>query len=474
MRASLSGRLLALTIVTVMLIQVAIFAPSLSRFRADWLNDRLMMAQLASLAILATPEGMLDRALEEELLARAGVESIVLRRGGARALVLSQLIPQEIDETIDLRDQHWLDFFLDTVNTLLVDGDRNIRVIGRPYPDSSDEVEVTLRASPLKGDMAEYARRTLWLSIGLSAVVAGLVYLFAQRLFLRPVGRMIENMAAFRQDPEDIARVMRPTSRIREIAEAERALEGMETDIRDALRQRARLAALGQAVAKISHDLRNMLASAQLMAERFETSKDPLVRRVGPKLIASLGRAIALCEGTLRYGKAEEAEPEPRRIALAALVEEVGENVFPDDPAASGVSFENRTPEGLVIAADPDQMYRVLSNLCRNARQAMETTRRGGRVSVGARETADGFEIDVADDGPGLPEKARENLFKPFSGGARKGGAGLGLAIAHELTALQGGALSLITSTTRGTTFRISLPRATQRNGAPCAQSVSE
>ena len=466
MRASLSGRLLTLTVVTVLVMQVAIFAPSVARFRLDWLYGRLAMAQIASLALEATPDAALDSALERELLARAGVDSIVMRRGGARALVLQQAVPETIDETVDLRNAEWTDLLVGAFDTLWVDGDRHLRVIGRPDADALDEVEITIRASPLKAALLAYARRTLYISLVLSAVTAALLYLLAQRLFVAPVRRIVANMAAFREDPEDAARVMRPESRISEIAEAEDALAAMERDVREALRQRARLAALGQAVAKISHDLRNILASAQLMAERFESSRDPLVRRGGSKLIGSLDRAIALCEGTLRYGRAEEAEPVPRRIDLRALAADVGDAVFPDagdpDPA---VVFENAAPEGMLIEADPDQMFRVLVNLCRNARQAIEAAGRGGRVVLAASEAGGKARIDVADDGPGMPTKALDHLFKPFAGGARKGGAGLGLAIAHELTALQGGRLTLLSSTTTGTAFRIELPAIGENPG---------
>ena len=460
MLSSLSGRLLTFTVGTVMVIQVAILVPSLSRFRHDWLTDRLAIAQVAALALVAAPESSVDKELEAELLERAAVEGIVLRRGGAEALVLRQLIPRSIDETVDLRQADWLTLLRGAGRTLLVDGDRNIRVIGLPFPGSGDEVEVTLRASPLKAAMSAYARRTIYLSLGLSLAVGAAIYMLARWLFLRPVRRLVENMTRFREDPEDSERVMRPVASPKEIAEAEQALATMETDVQDALRQRARLAALGQAVAKISHDLRNILAAAQLMAERFETSRDPLVNRVGPKLIGSIGRAITLCESTLRYGRAEEAEPSMRRVALSVLIAEVGESVFPEAPEATGLRFENGVTPDLLVAADPDQLFRVFLNLLRNARQALEAGGRGGLVRIAAARRDGIVIVDVSDDGPGLPDKALDNLFMPFTGGARKGGAGLGLAIAHELTGMQGGRLELVSTSTAGTVFRVTLRAA--------------
>jgi signal transduction histidine kinase len=298
--------------------------------------------------------------------------------------------------------------------------------------------------------------------------VAAVIYLLVQALFLKPVRRLVANMTAFREDPDDFSSVLTPVDRPREIARAEHALAAMERDVQDALRQRGRLAALGEAVAKISHDLRNILASTQLMAERFETSRDPLASRLTPKLIGSIGRAIALCESTLRYGRAEEAPPAPRRVALAALIDEVGDAVFPDQEGGA-LRFENDAPPDLLALADPDQLFRVLLNLCRNAREALSSTGRGGTVRVTAAEEGGQVLIDLFDDGPGMPTKALENLFRPFSGGARKGGAGLGLAIAHELTAMQGGRLELLSTTTAGTVFRLTLPAARDVGAAPPA-----
>ena len=181
------------------------------------------------------------------------------------------------------------------------------------------------------------------------------------------------------------------------------------------------MAGLGSAVAKISHDLRNMLTTAQLLADRIEASADPAVRRTAPKLVGSLARAISLCERTLTFGKAEELPPEPVEIALAPLVAEVLENER--EAAGERVSFAAEVPTGLAVRADPDQLFRVLSNLVRNAAQAIEAAKAPGSVTVMAGEAAGWSEIRVRDTGPGLPQKARENLFQPFRGSVRQGGA---------------------------------------------------
>jgi signal transduction histidine kinase len=285
---------------------------------------------------------------------------------------------------------------------------------------------------------------------------AAMLFFAVQRFIVRPIGRVVESMTAYRDDPEDATRVITPESGVHELREAETALQDLQVRLTGALRQKDRLAALGGAVAKISHDLRNLLTTAQLLVDRIDMSSDPGVKRTAPKLVNSLARAIALCERTLTYGKAEEPAPTMGAFALAPLVEEV----FGNESLLSvpeGVTLIANIPDGFTLEGDADQIFRVLTNLVRNAVQAIEATGRPGEVRIAA--SCDGApEITISDTGPGLPAKARENLFQPFRGGVRQGGAGLGLVIASELVKGHGGTLDLAATGPEGTTFRIALP----------------
>jgi signal transduction histidine kinase len=459
---SLSGRLLIVTMLAVMVIEALIFAPSVARFRLDYLQERLRMAELASLAILATPEEMLDPELEAELLERAGAVSIVLRRDGARALVLSDPSRTMIEASYDLRGVTAGRLLIDALVALAAGRDAMIRVIGAPAP-GRDVVEVTLPQGPMRDAMRAYGVRILGLSLIISVGAAILIYLLARRLLVRPMARIVASMTAFRENPDDPTRVIRPGSRVTEIALAEQTLAEMQADLRAALRQKARLAALGEAVAKIAHDLRNMLATAQLLADRIETSRDPVMARIGPKIVGSLDRAVGLCESTLRFGAAREAPPAPRRTPVAALAAEVGDAVFPDADIAGttpAIRFRCMAAPDAAAMADPDHLFRILANLVRNARNALEAAGRDGAVTVSARVDGPALHIDVADDGPGLPEKALENLYQAFRGGATPRGSGLGLAIAQELAAMQGGAVTLLHTGPDGAAFRVTVPAA--------------
>ncbi|MGM0585337.1 MAG: sensor histidine kinase [Pseudomonadota bacterium] len=464
---SLSGRLLLLTVLFVMLAEVLIFVPSIARFREDYLSERLERAQIASLAVLAAPGDMVTGELERELLATAEVLNIVLRRDVVRELVLSGLMPGPIDATYDLRQAGAWELVRDAFACLLAPPGRIIRVIGTPAEGGGVAIEATLEEDRLRAAMLAYGLRVLALSLVISAITAGLIAMSLRRFLVRPMTRVIDNMRAFAQDPEDASRVIRPSSGISEIAQAESALERLETEIRGALRQRARLAAMGEALAKVAHDLRNLLSTAQLLADRLEGSEDPRVARVGPKIVRSLDRAAALCASTLDYGRVEEPRPVIRRVALRALAGEVGESVFPDRGDGEGtVRFVNAVPEGMEAPADPDHLHRILANLARNARQAMEGAGRAGEVRLSAEREGDEVILEVSDEGPGLPEQARANLFTPFKGGARRGGAGLGLAIAAELARGHGGAVELARSTTEGSVFRVRLPARAAEDAA--------
>src|SRR5258708_25424802 len=130
-------------------------------------------------------------------------------------------------------------------------------------------------------------------------------------------------MMKFRADPEDTARILAPTPRHAELGSVEGELAEMQRDLAATLQQKTRLATLGLAVSKINHDLRNLLASAQLFSDRLAGLPDPQVQRFAPKLMRALERAIDLCQSTLSYGRAQEPPPDRRPVALTELVPEV-------------------------------------------------------------------------------------------------------------------------------------------------------
>jgi signal transduction histidine kinase len=452
----LSAKLLLLTILFVMLAEVLVFVPSVSNFRRQWLLERLAAAQIASLAAEAAPGGQLPKMLRDELLERAKVKAIAVKRADSRVLIIEMDMPHDIDASYDLRDASWLTLIADAMMVYVAPDDRVIRVLGEAGFNPGELIDVVMEEAPLKSSMIGYGLDILGLSILISIITAALVYLSLDALLVKPMTKLTWNIVRFSERPEDPTRVISPSSRRDEIGTAERELSAMQQELSETLSQKNRLAALGLAVSKISHDLRNMLSSAQLLSDRLSTVKDPTVERLVPKLLASLDRAIRLCARTLDFGQAHEVPPRRKRFVLAPLVAEVGDSLGLPRPKL--IDWTVEIEETLEVDADRDQLFRVLSNLCRNAAQALESDGgAAGEIVVSARREGAVTIIEVADTGPGVPEKARAHLFKAFQSVARKGGTGLGLAIAQELVQAHGGQIALIDDE-GGATFRVTIP----------------
>lgn len=445
-----------LTIIFVMLAEVFIFVPSVARFREEYLLARLERAQIASLALLAT-DGMIDDALEAELLENAEVLNVVLRRDAVRQLILSSDEMPMIARSYDMRDPAPWVLMRDALARMVNPDDEVIRVIGEPVREAGLLIEITMPTAPLRAALIDYGLRILALSAVISIFTAVLLFVAVRQLMVTPIKRLVASMTHYADAPGDAARIIRPEGRVHELRNAEEALSKLQTDLTGALKHRERLAQLGEAVAKISHDLRNMLSVATMLGDRLEASQDPAVQRIAPRLVASLDRAINLTEATLAFGRAEEPAPKLTRVVLRDLVADVVENEKLADER-DAIQYACDIPAGLVLRADPEQLHRVLANLVRNARLAIAATHAEGVITVTGGETVDGWAITVSDTGPGLPKKALEHLFKPFHGGVRKGGTGLGLAICAELIKGHGGCLELVQTGPDGTMFRIFLP----------------
>jgi len=457
LRFGLSGKLLVFTILFVMLAEVLIYVPSIANFRVNWLTDRLASAYTAALVLDAAPNGMVPESLAKQILDSIGARAVAMKMGNQRRLLAVGDAPPPISHDFDMRHVYNFDAIVDAFMMMLDSRKGVMRVVG-PAPMGGDYIEIIMDEQPLRKAMLHYSVDILLLSLLISGITAALVYLSLHYTFVRPMRGITENMMAFRADPENADRIIVPSGRADEIGTAERELAAMQTDIASMLQQKNRLAALGLAVSKINHDLRNLLGSAQLFSDRLSSLPDPEVQRFAPKLMRALERAIAFCQSTLSYGRLQEAPPERRPILLEPLVEEVHETLGIGDAPIRWICAVER---GLTVEADYDQLFRILLNLARNAVQALESraARDPGRDQIritGRREGAV-VVIEVSDTGPGFSERARAHLFEAFQGSTRTGGTGLGLAIAAELVRAHGGDIRLVEGTI-GATLRLTIP----------------
>jgi signal transduction histidine kinase len=459
-RLGLSGKLLLLTALFVMIGEILVFVPTIANFRLAWLSDRLAAAHTAALVLDAAPDGMISDDLTRQLLDSVGAKAVAMKKGDTRQLLAFSDVPQEINNEVDIRDISMARAVIDAFGTIFGGSAHNdvMRLIG-PAPRGGEFVEIVMDAQPLRKAMIKFSANILFVSLGIAAITGVFVYASLGWLFVRPMRRLTAHMVAFGEAPEDAGRIIEPSGRDDEIGVAERELAAMQRELAGTLQHKNRLASLGLAVSKINHDLRNLLSPAQLLSDRLAHLADPAVRKLAPKLVATLDRAIAYAEQTLAYGRAQEAPPQRRTVDVASLLDELRDSLDLSDD--SGIRWVPSVERGLTVDADPDQLLRALINLVRNSKQALlarapnDPERDQIRI-IGRREGAV-VVLQVADTGPGLPDRAKAHLFEPFQGGVRRGGTGLGLVIAAELVRAHGGDIRLLEGTL-GATFRIVIP----------------
>ncbi len=451
---SLSVRLLVLTVFFVMLVEVFVYAPSVARYRLVYLQDKLANAHLATVALEAAGKRGLTRMLQKRLLDHARAYIVLRRVKGQPKRAIMRQMPPPIDRVYDLRKASFFGLIFDAFETLLIGGDRTLRILGPSPEDPKVLMDIVLSEQPLHDEMLAYSWRILLLSVLISLVTAALVYASLHFLIVRPLKSLTENMISFRDEPEDVNRMLRPSRRQDELGVAQREYLQMQQDLRVSLRQKDRLAVLGGAVARINHDLRNMLSSAQLVSDRLAMVEDPEVKKVAPRLVRAIDRAVELCTQTLDYSSRDIDLLNRTDFALAALLEEV----FADeDLATADTTLAHDLEPDRTINADRGQIFRVFANLTHNALQAGATNIR----ILAAVDPGDlSVEINVVDNGPGVAAELRNGLFDAFIKAPRNGGTGLGLAITREIVDAHGGSIQLMDGDDQGGAhFRIALPQ---------------
>jgi len=470
---SLSGRLFALSVVIFIVVEIVLSIQALAAAQHSWLTDRVTRAEIASQAIDTSNQHAVSPDTSANLLKSAGPGTLYLAILNNNVATY-RLFNHNVDvpnEIMDLRTKHgWqsdIAYLWAPWETFMAKPGRLIHLVARPRiradPGHTVLIEIVVPGDPLKQDLLASLSTLIRTSLLISSAAGAFVFLGLQFFIVGPIQRLTDDVHRFKTNPEDTSVKPHTSRRSDEIGQIERELASMQEEVRNALRARARLAALGQAVSKINHDLRNMLTSAQMASDRLAMSGDPQVAKALPRLERALDRALSLAQNVLTYGKSDEQAPQIQIVRLKDLADAAAEDAGLCLPGSGGdgVRFTLRAPKSFSFEGDPEQMYRLLVNLMRNARQAIElqpNRRTLGRVTLTAVKTSEHVLLIVADNGPGIPEKLREKLFQPFALSSTPGGTGLGLAIARELAQLHGGDVHLLQTGTDGTSFEIKLP----------------
>ncbi len=454
----LSWRLLVLTILFVMLAEIFILVPSLASFRVDYLSEKIDAAHLIMSALEAAPgsqsSGQIDAKMRDRLLDQAGMLGLTILRPNMPPRTLGPRMPPQITKLYDLRSAMAFELVADTFNTMAMPEPSVIGVTGLSKADARVIIEVVLEEQPLRDALWDYFRNLLVLSIFISITTAALVYAALQWLAVKPLRMLTANMIAFQKDPQDPRRIVVPEARSDEVGTAELALADMQKQIRALLLEKERLAGVGFAVTKISHDLKNILTTAQLESDRLENTLniDPEVKHITSGIVRAIDRAVRLSTSTIRFASEGLPAAHRQKLLLHVVLGDVRATLQPALPATAIVID---VPLAVMFSGDVDLLQRALENLIRNAAESSATKVMLTFERVGADDV-----LVVADDGKGIPKKAMDNLFVPFSGSAKAGGTGLGLPIAREALRVQGGDIVLRESTSAGTQFAVVLPLA--------------
>lgn len=460
----LSGKLLLMTIGFVMLAELVIFIPSATTFRQDWLNDRAQQAGLLAQALTGVPDYEASEILTKQFMQDTDVIMMSAKRDGMSEFMLGQPPASDTIEMIDLREKRRLPLFRDAFKAFFGGAEGSLRVLATSPVEGQDALELIVPKDKLQWAMRDYAKRIAVLSLAIAVITGLMIYLAMLFMIIRPIEILVTGLADFRQDPEKRRSNLPPSSRKDEIGQLQREFFDMKQGVRASFRQRERLATLGMAVAKINHDLRNVLASASLISDRLASDSDERIAKMGNRLTRSVDRGIKLTSEVLNFSLSGQEEANLDVVRISLLVgEAAGDTLGGFGSGARRISFTNKIPSELIVTADKDHTYRIFHNLFRNAAQAMakiaedEALR---NLTVEAIPSGDHISILVKDTGPGLPDKAKDNLFKAFASASGRGSTGLGLTISQDLAREQGGDIVLESTSANGTVFAVSLQKA--------------
>jgi signal transduction histidine kinase len=441
-----------------------VFLPYIAHERRTWLAERVDDASLALLAAAGesiAPERHPDllHVFNAVAIRLTGPDGAVKVIGDASALA---------DTQVDLDRENLITGIPQALRVLLLrdGGLLAVTTDSRFLPGA--RLELLLQEQALSRSLRQAAADFGGLALLIAGVTGGIVYLAVLVLLVRPMRRLTGSIAAFRTNPEgtpplDPDRVTVLSND--EIAVAGRELAAMQQELRGALWRNARLAALGTVVAKVSHDLRGILTPALLTAERLQLNPDEKVQRAGETLVQAVDRATELVRRTLDYAREGPPPLVLSPVELALLVNQAAETARPLRPLGLPLRLDNFIDPLLMVHGDRTQLFRVLANLLRNAAEA------GARaVRVSAQQQSLMVMVEIADNGPGLPDPVRDELFRPFAS-MRRGGTGLGLAIARDLMVAHGGSIELVETSPGGTTFRLALRVA---EAAPVSQQPTD
>jgi signal transduction histidine kinase len=296
------------------------------------------------------------------------------------------------------------------------------------------------------------------LVVGITAIfVASLLLSLVSGTITRPLENLVAGVRALAAGNYTYSITPRGSSEVAELGES---FTKMRRDLHTSQQQQIeieRVAAVGRAANSISHDLRHHLAAVVANAE-FLHEADKLQLNpdeVYEEIQAASKEMVELLD-SLRDWARVERNLAPATASMEQTVRHAADAVHAR-PEFRNHPISIHATGDMAGVFDPKKIERVFLNLTVNACEALAG--RNGKITLDVSSTPEQFEIRVSDDGPGIPISIRNNLFDPFVSEGKSNGTGLGLAIVSKIVHDHGGSVSVESTSEKGTTFLVTMPR---------------
>src|SRR5579862_5808626 len=297
----------------------------------------------------------------------------------------------------------------------------------------------------------------LLLALGLAAVAGGsMLVFFISHTFTRPLGNLVSGVRALEKGDFHYALDARGGDEVAEVTGAFNRMRASLLKTQQELLEAERLATIGRMASSVSHDLRHSLAAIVANAEFLLESRLSTEQReeLYQEVRIAVNQMTELIDSLLEFSRTRESLRRTYGNVKESLDRVV--QIIRTNPRFHPVWISIRQDGNCEGWFDTKKLERAFYNLLLNACEA--SSAEDGRISIELAQISGGIQIRIEDNGRGIPDSIRENLFEPFVSSGKENGTGLGLTVVQKIVQDHGGDIVVESSSIQGTVFRMTLP----------------